>query len=173
MQFLILGLLMIAPMSQYDLHKAFSAGLSLFYSASLGSIQRALTQLVERGFIQAHRDPTSARGKKVHTITPEGVAAWRDWMLEPVSGSNAETTMLSRVYLLGLLPAGAERERCLAVLTQSAGAALSQLRGVAAHLDAQEVPEAMREAFEYQRATLDYGIRSHELALAWLAELSG
>lgn len=163
---------MIQPMSQYSLHKAFSAGPSLFYSASLGSIQRALTQLVERGLVEAHRDEASARGKKVHTITDDGVVAWRGWMLSPITGSNAETTMLARVYLLGLLPAGSDRDECLAVLTDSATESLRHLRRIASQVNSMAVPEELGEVFRFQRATLDYGIRSHELALEWLRELS-
>ena len=49
--------------------------------------------------------------------------------------------------------------------------ATADLRAVAAGLDAAEIPDAYGELFRYQRATLDYGIRSHELALTWLAEL--
>ena len=47
----ILGLLLLAPMSLYDLIKAFEQGISLFYSASSGSIKRALDGLLKKGYI--------------------------------------------------------------------------------------------------------------------------
>jgi DNA-binding PadR family transcriptional regulator len=171
MQFVILGLLMIAPMSLYDLHKQFAAGPSLFYSASFGSLQRALRQLVAQGWVTVTDASSSARRRNLHAPTAEGVAAWRTWMREPLSGANAETAMLAKVFLLGLLPRGEERDVALGALRSSAAAALEELRAVATGLDAAPIPGEYAEMFRYQRATLDYGLRSHELALAWLAEL--
>src|SRR5687768_13726794 len=124
MQFVILGLLMLRPMSLYDLHGQFSAGPSLFYSASFGSLHRALRQLVEQGLVTVSDAPGSARGRKVHAPTVAGVEAWRQWMHEPIGGSNAETAMLAKVYLLGLLDEGDERERAIAALKASVNAAL-------------------------------------------------
>ena len=171
MQFVILGLLMMRPMSLYGLHAQFSAGPSLFYSASFGSIHRALRQLVTQGLVTVDDAPDSARGRKRHPPTPAGVDAWRQWMHEPIGGSNAETAMLAKVYLLGLLDDGDERRRAVAVLKASVNEELSALRAVAADLDATEIPEEYAGVFRYQRATLDYGLRSHELALAWLDDL--
>lgn len=171
MQFLILGLLMLSPMSLYDIHKQFSAGPSLFYSASFGSIQRALRQLVEQDLVTATDAPDSARRRKLHAPTAAGVEAWRRWMQEPIGGANAETAMLAKVYLLGLLDAGDERDAALGVLRANVAAALAELRAVARGLDAADIPQEFAEIFRYQRATLDYGLRSHELALEWLDEL--
>ena len=171
MQFVILGLLMMRPMSLYDLHAQFSAGPSLFYSASFGSIHRALRQLVAQGMVTVDDAPGSTRGRKLHTPTAAGVDAWRRWMHEPIGGSNAETAMLAKVYLLGLLEDGEERRRAIDVLRASVTDELSALRGVAAGLDSTEIPQEYAGIFRYQRATLDYGLRSHELALAWLDDL--
>lgn len=171
MQFVILGLLMIAPMSLYDLHKQFAAGPSLFYSASFGSLQRALRQLETRGWVTVTDASSSGRRRNLHAPTPEGIEAWREWMREPIGGANAETSMLAKVFLLGLLPEGAERDAALGVLRAGAEAALAELRAVAAGLDAASIPDEYAGIFRYQRATLDYGLRSHELALAWLSEL--
>lgn len=171
MQFVILGLLMIAPMSLYDLHKQFGAGPSLFYSASFGSLQRALRQLEASGWVTVTDASSSARRRKLHAPTPQGIDAWRAWMREPLSGANAETSMLAKVYLLGLLTQGEQRDAALGVLRASVEVALAELRGVAAALDEADIPDEYAEIFRYQRATLDYGLRSHELALAWLGAL--
>ena len=82
MQFVILGLLMIAPMSLYDLHKQFAAGPSLFYSASFGSLQRALRQLIAQGWATVTDASSSGRPRNLHAPTAEGIAAWREWMRE-------------------------------------------------------------------------------------------
>ncbi|MAP62469.1 MAG: hypothetical protein CMH34_01705 [Microbacterium sp.] len=172
MQFLILGMLMLAPMSLYDVHKQFTAGASLFYSASFGSIQRALARLSADGLVSVREEPVSARGRKVHAATPSGVAAWREWMRTPGEGANPERVMLAKVYLLGLMPAGSQRDEVLDMLRASAAAARAELEAVERALDAQPVPEGYREIFAYQRATLDYGLRAHRLACEWLDELT-
>ena len=46
-------------------------------------------------------------------------------MREPIRGSNAETALLAKVYLLGLLPADHERQDVLSTLAASVAAALS------------------------------------------------
>ena len=172
MQNVILGLLLLAPMSLYDVHRAFTQGISLFYSASFGSIQRALRQLVEAGHVTAEPEPDSARGKKLHTITPSGRAAWAAWMREPVTGGDAETVILARVFCLGLVDDTADRAAIIATLRRRIETDLATLRATATNLDAQECPAQFTEVFGFQRATLDYGLRSHELALDWLDELA-
>lgn len=172
MQFVILGLLMMDRMSLYDLHKQFTGGLALFYGASFGSIQRALRQLIDTGMVTVTDDLASARRRRVHAVTDAGMRAWRDWMGEPISGSNAETALLAKVYLLGLLPADQDRRGVLATLRASVAAAMAELESLADVLDAQEIPGEFATIFRYQRATLDYGLRSHELALRWLDGLA-
>ena len=168
MQFVILGLLTLAPMSLYDLHRAFTQGVSLFYSASFGSLQRALTQLVDLGHVEVAASPGDRRGRKIHTITDAGRAAWHAWMHEPVTGSQVETTVLARVFFLGLLGDPAERAQVVATLRARVAAELDGLRGAAVAVDGQRVPRELAAVFAFQRATLDYGLRAHGLALDWL-----
>ena len=173
MQFLILGLLMLERMSLYDLHKQFSAGPALFYSASFGSIQRALRQLVDSGMVTVEEAAGSARRRKLHAVTETGRVAWRAWMHEPVGGANAETAMLAKVFLLGLIPAEEERREVIASLRGSVASALGELQGLGLHLDGQLIAPEHEQIFRFQRVTLEYGLRTHELALAWLDELAG
>ena len=99
---------------------------------------------------------SSARRRNLHAPTEEGLEAWRGWMREPLSGAAAETSMLAKVFLLGLLPDGPERDAALNVLRESAAAALADLRTVAAGLDAAEIPAAYGEIFRYQRGRWAY-----------------
>jgi DNA-binding PadR family transcriptional regulator len=172
MQFVILGLLMIDRMSLYDLHKQFTAGPALFYSASFGSIQRALRHLVATGMVTVADAPGSSRRRKLHTVTDAGRQVWRSWMHEPIGGANAETALLAKVYLLGLLATDDERREVIAGLRTQVVAARDELSGLARHLDSLQVDDAYAPTFRYQRATLDYGLRSHDLALRWLDELT-
>ena len=170
MQFLILGILLDGPLALYDVHKRFSAGISLFYAASFGSIQRALRQLEAQGWALPEDAPDTRRRKKLYVITDAGRVAWREWMMAPASGSDAEQLMLARIYLLGHL-SPEERVLCIARIRARVEEDAARLLSLAGEVDAIEVPDQAVERYRYQRATLDYGIRSHALALAWLDEI--
>lgn len=174
MPFVILGLLLSGPLSLYDLHKRFRAGVSLFYSASYGSIQRNLAQLVAQGDVTVEEDAGSARGRKIHTITPAGRAHWRERMLAPIpAGADAETILLAKVFLLGRLDSAEDRRRVIRAAREQAASTLAELDGVRRELDTQASSLAAehREVFTYQRAVLEYGLRTARLAVEWIGEL--
>lgn len=174
MQFVILGLLLGGPLSLYDVRRHFAAGISLFYSASFGGIQRALQQLLENGSITVADSPGDPRRKKLYSVTDVGRARWHEWMLDEIpSGADAETLMLAKVFLAGRIDDPADRRRVLARARARAVAALDELREVATEVDMASVdlPEDLRTIATFQRATLDYGLRAHVLAVTWIDEL--
>ncbi|MGZ8804669.1 MAG: PadR family transcriptional regulator [Microbacterium sp.] len=173
MQHVILGLLMVhGPLSLYAVQRQFTQGVSLFYSASFGSIQRALRQLLDRGLVTIDETAADGRGRKPYTVTDAGIAAWREWMHEPVVGGDLETTALSKTFFLGLLDDPASRREVIDGIRARIETDLAELRAVERALDATEVPAEYAEVFRFQRATLDYGLRSHEQARAWFGALS-
>ncbi|MFT4294330.1 MAG: helix-turn-helix transcriptional regulator [Micropruina sp.] len=171
MQFVILGLLLGGPLSLYEVHKRFASGISLFYSASFGSLQRALRTLAADGSVTVAEAPGDARGKKLYSVTDRGRTRWRTWMLEPIrAGVDAETTALAKIFLLGRLPASDRRTVLdeIGSLAQRQTAGLRRLWDETGDLDA---AGERRELLAYQRATLDYGLRAHRLMNDWLEEL--
>lgn len=171
MQHVILGLLLThGPLTLYAIKQLFSEGISLFYSASFGSIQRSLRQLAENGLVVVSAHPQGARGSKPYSITDDGRAAFLAWMTGPIEGSDAETTALSKTFFLGVLD---ERDRgaVLDTIRTRLEHDLSELEQVAHTLDAMTLPEEAASLFAFQRATLDYGIRAHTLARDWFAAL--
>ena len=159
----ILGLLLIAPATLYTLNKQFEQGISLFYSASLGSIRTALTVLLGKGHVTITESVENGRNKKTYALTDAGQAAFIEWMLAPITTANLETTALSKLYLLGLMPEDA-RAGILANITARIAADEAQLTELAAMLDTMELPEQYREIFHYQRLTLEYGLMTHRAA---------
>lgn len=168
MAHVILGLLLIYPQSLYDLIKSFEAGVSLFYSASTGSIKRALDKLLAEGLIEVATTELGARGRKVYQVTAAGRVEFRAWMTGEPSG-NTETAALARLYFLGLLDA-VDRPPVLRRITHRIGTDLAQLTTLREHLRTVDVPEELREVGASQAATLDYGIAAHEHALAWFTD---
>lgn len=171
MQYVILGLLLSGPLSLYDLRKRFAAGISLFYSASLGSLQRALQNLAADGLVIGIEVAGDRRGKKLYSVTDTGMQRWREWLAAPIPpGTEAETVILARVFLLGGLADARERAATLDVIRASVQDSIGALRRLATELDAVPVPNDDPRS-DYPRATLDYGLRAHELLLSWIDEL--
>ncbi|ALJ21738.1 PadR family transcriptional regulator [Microbacterium sp. No. 7] len=170
MQFLILGLLLHGPLSAYELRKRFTAGISLFYAASLGGIQRALGVLEAQGRVTKEASAGPGRPKHLYAVTESGRAAWHDWMLSPITESDAEQIGLAKVYLLGSMPPE-DRAEVVSLLRRRTAADLERLTALRAEIDATPIPERSRDVARFRRATLDYGIRAHELMVRWLDEL--
>ncbi|MFD2757608.1 PadR family transcriptional regulator [Gulosibacter faecalis] len=170
MRFVLLGLLLQRPCSAYELRKQFTTGISLFYSASLGSIQRALEVLEAKGLVEKHRSTDTGRPKNLYVITGPGREAWREWMRSPITESDVEQVTLAKIYLLGSMPRE-EQEGVLTVIRGRVTTDLERLVRLREEIHATTVPEQHRQTAHYRLATLDYGVRAHELMADWLDEL--
>lgn len=164
----ILGLLLLRPMSLYDLVRAFEAGVALFYSASSGSIKRSLDDMLTRALVEADPVRPGTRGRKVYRVTPAGRQAFRDWMFAAPTESDVDRAILSRLYFLGLLDPS-EREDVLVHIRRRLEAELSRLEEIGRRVDDTRIPEEMTDVARYQRATLDYGLASCQHALDWIS----
>ncbi len=173
MQFVILGLLLAGPLSLYDIQRHFERVVSLFYSASAGSIQRSLRQLLAEGRVVIEEPAAAGRGRKPYRITPAGREAWRHWMLGPLSGSELETAMLARVFLLGRLEDPEDRARVIDGIRARIDVEDEALRALADAVPTASAPERSSDpVLRFQLATLEYGQRSLALARAWASELA-
>ena len=61
MEYLILGLLMLSPMTGYELQQFMKKNLSLICSHSAGSVQTALSKLEKEGKITANVETSGKR----------------------------------------------------------------------------------------------------------------
>lgn len=164
---MILGFLHLRPMSLYDLIRAFEAGVSLFYSASSGSLKRALDGLLAAGRVEVASAAPGPRGRKVYRITPAGEQAFAEWMRSDLTEPDAETAALSRIFFLGLLDAS-ERGDVLRRISSRFEAELGRLEELKATVDTVDIPPELVDVAAYQKATLAYGLASHRFALEWL-----
>lgn len=169
MAHVILGLLLIAPQSLYGLVKRFEAGVALFYSASSGSIKRALDTLLDRGLVEVASTERGGRGKKTYQVTDAGRREFHAWMTGEPAGSDLESAALSRLYFLGLLEPS-EREPVLRRIEARVESDLARFTQLDEHLDHVDVPEGFGDVAAHQRATLDYGIASLRFALSWFRD---
>lgn len=171
MAHVILGLLLLAPHTIYDLNKQFERTISLFYRASLGSLRSALLGLLERGEVEFDEVVERGRTKKVYRPTEAGRAAFFAWMTGPLEGSDLETAALSKLFFVGLLPDAAARHAVLADIADRAAGELAALEAVETELASVTPPEPFAGVFRFQRHTLAYGIGSTRHALEFFAGL--
>ncbi|XVV00953.1 PadR family transcriptional regulator [Actinosynnema sp. CA-248983] len=169
MAHVILGLLLIAPQSYYGLVKGFEAGVALFYSASSGSIKRALDNLLTRGLIEVAGTQAGGRGKKTYRVTEAGRQEFRRWMTGELGGSDLESAALSRLYFLGLMEPS-ERAPVLRRIEARIESDLARFSRLDEQLDTADIPEGLGDVAAHQRATLDYGIASLRFALGWFRD---
>ncbi|AHC15392.1 Transcriptional regulator, PadR family [Salinispira pacifica] len=162
--FVVLGLIMLGAQTIYDMNAAVKAGISLFYSASYGSIQAAIAKLLREGKIEIADYETEGRRRKRYGILPAGREAFYEWMMSIPSGTKLEVQILSRVYFAGLLPDDDGRKHLGENIRTAINNGLEELLALEKTLDSMDVSGELQEVFRYQRATLRYGIESHTMA---------
>lgn len=170
-EYAVLGLLLIKAMTIYELNRAFKQGMSLFYSASYGSLQTAVKKLLEKGYAAYTESVENGRHKKIFSITEEGVKAFYDWMQEDIPMSKLEVTALSKLHFLGLVSDLNERKKVVDRIMTAIEAMISELEGYEKEIKAYQIPESYQTIFFYQAKTLDYGIMAHKAALEWFKML--
>jgi DNA-binding PadR family transcriptional regulator len=167
----ILGLLMLSPHTLYALNKQFEQSISLFYSASLGSLRSALIGLLERDLVSVSEHVQTGRNKKTYVITESGRDAFLGWLKAPIVGGNIETVALSKVFFLGMLSDAASRVAVLDDIVERISADERELVQLAAQLDTMDIPAEFTTIFRYQRHTLDYGLQTHRVGREFFERL--
>lgn len=174
MEYLILGLLILSPMTGYELRQFIRQNLALICSDSAGSVQTALAKLGREGFVTSS-ESAGGRRKKTYSITESGRAAFSEWVAQPMQAERAKNMELSRLFFLGLAK---PRERAAAIRDY-----IRQMERMSAILCA--IRERFREAqtgplppgrdweqiFRFQGLTIEYGIAAAEFERGWYAKL--
>ena len=83
MEYLILGLLILSPMTGYELQQFIRKNLALICSHSAGSVQTALSKLEKSGKVASSETAAGKRRKKTFSITEEGRAAFPPGLHSP------------------------------------------------------------------------------------------
>ena len=158
MEYLILGLLLLAPMTGYELQRFIKQNLALICSSSAGSVQTALTKLETEGRIAAAETVEGRRRKKTFSITPAGRQAFEAWVARPMQAGKVKNMELARLFFLGL-----------AQPAQRAAAIREQFRKA----QAGPLPPGQNwdEVFRFQGCTIEYGIAAAEFERQWYSRL--
>jgi DNA-binding PadR family transcriptional regulator len=166
MEYIILGLLMIRNLTQYDILKALEKEVSPFYSASLGSIQNALKRLSEKSLIVMQTVESSNRGKNIFSITDEGMHYFRTWMLSESSREKLENELPNKLFFMGHL---SKNDRKALIQTN-----IQTLKTIIDAYSLIQVASSSVEAdkiMHYQLKTLKLGLSYFESTLTFMEDL--
>lgn len=175
MEYLLLGLLLLSPMTGYELQRFIRNHLSLICSHSAGSVQNALAKLEREGKITARDTSAGRRPKKLFTITQAGQSAFSAWIARPMQAGKGKNMELSRLFFAGL---ARPEERLAAVrdYIRQMEEIRDVLRAIQAHVphpDAPSLPPGTDwpQVLRFQRYTIQYGIDAAEFELGWYRQL--
>jgi DNA-binding PadR family transcriptional regulator len=96
--FAILGLLSWKPSTGYELKKIFEESSTMYWSGNNNQIYKSLIQLLKEGLVTNEiQHQESSPSKKIYTITEEGLAELKEWVL-----SNPEPPEFKKMFLIQL-----------------------------------------------------------------------
>lgn len=174
MEHLILGLLMLAPMTGYELQQFIRQNLALICSHSAGSVQTALAKLTREGYITAAA-AAGGRRKKTFSITEAGRDAFSAWVARPMQAEKVKNMELTHLFFLGLAEPG-QRTAAIRDYIRQMAEMEAVLQTIRARFDAirQAAPADGRDwdaIFRFQGYTIDYGIAAARFERDWYSRL--
>lgn len=175
MDYLILGLLVLSPMTGYELQKFIKNNLALICSHSAGSVQTALSKLEKEEKVIYRDAAEGRRHKKIYSITETGRSAFSEWVSQPMQADKVKNMELSRLFFAGL----AKPEERIASIRDYIGqiektkSILCAIRESFHQIDQRELPAGTdwQQVLRFQGYTLDYGIAAAEFELSWYRHL--
>lgn len=164
MEYVILGLLLMRDLTQYDIKRALEVKPSPFFSASMGSIQAALKKLLEKGYIQIKDQESQGRRKKIYSICDSGRNRFKDWMLENIDNYHFDQIMVTKLFFLGLL-SKAERIQFIKIVMNRLDGFISSFESVG------ENNYQGNDLAYYQFKTLDLGLLNYQQTRKFFQEM--
>lgn len=171
MEYVILGLLMIRNLTQYDIKNALQQKVSPFYSASLGSIQAALKKLEANGHVVLNETVEGGRKKKIYAINNLGRPYFMNWMLLSVTPNRLEQDVPTKLFFLGLVPPQ-ERLVIVKAVIQLLESIIQDFETSAVIAREKDAPMHLAHVVKYQLKTLDLGLFYHRSMLEWFKQFS-
>ncbi len=153
-QSVLLGFLMNASMTGYDLRKAFSMSFSFFSGLSYGSIYPSLKKMESRGLVSKQVEiQDGAPNRKVYTITEAGKRVFLDALRSPFVPEQPKSAFLVRLFFFAHLPPE-EREAIALMQMDSVDRLRKELDSVR--------PEVEARADRFQYLCFQIGLRYFE-----------
>ncbi|GAB3885882.1 PadR family transcriptional regulator [Microbispora bryophytorum] len=150
--------------SGYDLTKGFERSVAHAWQAGHSQIYPELAKMTADGLVTVEAE--GARGRKIYSITPEGRAELRAWLIGHDPTGPARSEIALQAFLLPLLDPG-EALTVLERLKTYAERKLAELEALWAAKHASPVPEGT-SGVRFGDLALDLGIRHTRTTLQWV-----
>lgn len=94
-KYAILGLLSSKPSTGYEMKKVFEESSTMYWSGNNNQIYKSLIELLDEGLVNSEvRHQETLPSKKVYTITENGLAELKKWVLSPPEAPEFKKTFL-------------------------------------------------------------------------------
>ncbi len=164
LEYALLGLVSLSPMTGYDVHKVFATTPFGHFSSSPGAIYPALRRLAHRGLLEASIDnKKEARPRRLFVLTKTGEEALEAWLRQPVTRD--ELIRMSGAPILRFNFAGnrLSKYEVLAYLESYRSVVAAYIDELLSYDDQLKAPEMFNN-----RLALDHGIRRYRSELEWI-----
>ena len=162
LEYALLGLIGMSPMSGYDVHKAFATTPLAHFSSSPGAIYPALRRLARRGLLDAQLDRTTeARPRRVYTLSVSGEETLEAWLGQSVTREELIRGGGAPILRFALAEGRLSAEEVVAYLA-------SYREALEAYREELREHEAQMPAGPlHGRLALQHGIRGYEGEVEW------
>ena len=160
----LLGLLLDGPRTGWDLMAAAQERIGEFWTLTQSQVYRELAAMAERGLLST--GPTGARERKPYEITPDGRAAFAEWVAAEPGEDQVRIPLLLTIAFAGHLP----EARLTEIVATRRAVHEERLAG---YRSARQALDDLGETASARRATLAFGLRYEQAVLEWFDELPG
>jgi PadR family transcriptional regulator AphA len=157
-----LGMLLLAPMSAYDIKKGMQGSISHFYSAAHSQVYQQANRLVRDGYVREKPAP-GGRRKRILTLTPRGRKAVEEWLRSPDADDQLYSELLVKVFFAGYASDPDTVRTMLETRREHAAKLLAEYEQFL------PVLEAAKDN-PYPAMTLSNGVHSYRAEIAWIDE---
>ena len=164
LEYALLGLVGMAPMSGYDVHKVFDTTPMGHFSSSPGAIYPALRRLERRGLLEARLDRTTeTRPRRVYSLSEAGDAALMAWLREPVTRDGMVRDAGAPLLRFSLMQGRLSPQEVITYLEGYRQVVTSYLEELRGYLTDVRVDSAL-----HARLALERGISGYERDVDWV-----
>jgi PadR family transcriptional regulator AphA len=154
-----LGLLTFGPASGYDLLQTFHGSLANVWPATQSQLYGELAKLAEAGLVTVTEE--GARRRKEYTLTEDGLAELKHWLVDVEPNLTRRSDMLLRVFFLNVI----DLEQAEEYLRGRELDAIEHHAALRATQD--EIAPETADLAVYGRIALEWGLRFTEMQREW------
>jgi DNA-binding PadR family transcriptional regulator len=163
LEYALLGLMGMSPMTGYDVHKVFATTPLAHFSSSPGAIYPALRRLAHIGLLEARLDTArEARPRRVYSLTGVGEDALNAWLHQPVTRDELIRGAGAPILRFALAGGRLTSDEILAYLETYRKAVADYVEELYGYAEPTTSPENL-----HGRLALYQGIRGFESELEW------